>query len=105
MQEQLNRAKCYLKRIQKLYAGVFSSTGHDEEEYFDDVLSFFIHCYHVRDWAFHQDGAVVRAREIDAFIDLQLVGREDEAPPLPRSSHHRSRDDRFRPMLARAAQQ
>ncbi|MBD8597666.1 MULTISPECIES: hypothetical protein [Pseudomonas] len=68
--EQLNRAKRYLKRIERLYAGVFSSMAHDEEEYFDDVLSFFIHCYHVRDWALHQAGAVLRAREIDAFIDL-----------------------------------
>lgn len=39
--EQLNRAKRYLKRIERLYAGVFSSMAHDEEEYFDDVLSFW----------------------------------------------------------------
>ncbi|MDI9778479.1 hypothetical protein QM325_11975 [Pseudomonas putida] len=70
MMEQLNRAKRYLSRIERLYAGVFSSLGHDEEAYFDDVLSFFIHCHHVRDWALHQDRTSMKARDIDAFIDL-----------------------------------
>lgn len=67
--EQLNRAKRYLARIERLYKGVFTSNRHDEDAYFDDVLSFFIHCYHVRDWTIHQAGATVGSRAIDSFID------------------------------------
>lgn len=67
--EQLNRAKRYLKRIESQYVGVFSSMGHDEEEYFDDVLSFFIHCYHVRDWMLHEQSTSITARAVDAFIN------------------------------------
>lgn len=71
--EQLERARRYLKRIQKIYSGVFSSEGHDEEAYDDDVISFFIHCYHVRDWIIQQDDAVVTGRQVDAYIDSHLA--------------------------------
>ncbi|QJQ20758.1 hypothetical protein HG549_12750 [Pseudomonas sp. SK] len=65
--EQLNRAKRYLGKIERFYSGVISSACHDEDAYLDDMLSFFIHCYHVRDWAIH--GAALHSREIDAFIN------------------------------------
>jgi hypothetical protein len=101
--EQLSRAKRYLDRIERLYAGVFSSLGHDEEAYFDDVLSFFIHCYHVRDWALHQEGSAVQRREIDAFIDdneplricadLANGSKHCKLTRLPRSGHQPSITD------------
>jgi hypothetical protein len=69
MMEQLDRARRYLHKIERQYAGLFSSSGHDEQEYFDDVISFFIHCYHVRDWALHEDDSYVSARVVDSFID------------------------------------
>lgn len=69
MMEQLDRARRYLQRIERQYVGLFSSSGHDEQEAFDDVISFFIHCYHVRDWALHECDSCVSARVIDAFID------------------------------------
>lgn len=67
--EQLQRARRYLKRMEKIYAGIFSSLGHDEQAYDDDVISFFIHCYHVRDWIIQQDNAGVTARQVDNYID------------------------------------
>ncbi|WP_187673477.1 hypothetical protein [Zestomonas carbonaria] len=67
--EQLERAGRYLKRIENIYAGIFSSVGHDREAFDDDVISFFIHCYHVRDWIIHLNKIGVTARQVDAYID------------------------------------
>lgn len=67
--EQLERARRYLKRIEDIYAGVFSSLGHDKDLFDDDVVSFFIHCYHVRDWIIHLNKVGVTARQVDSYID------------------------------------
>lgn len=67
--EQLERTKRYLKRVEEIYAGIFSSSGHDKEAYDDDVVPFFIHCYHVRDWIIHLNKVSVTARQVDAYID------------------------------------
>lgn len=56
-------------RIEKIYKGVFSSSGHDNDSYDDDVISFFIHCYHIRDWIIHLNVIGVTATEIDAYIN------------------------------------
>ena len=48
-EEQWERVKRYFERFEKL-----SRTGrvHDSnsENYVDDIYSFFIHCYHLKDW-------------------------------------------------------
>lgn len=67
--EQFERTKRYLVRIERIYEGIFSSTGHDKEDYDDDVVSFFIHCYHVRDWIIHLNRLGITARQVDFFID------------------------------------
>lgn len=67
--EQLERTKRYLNRLNKIYSGIFSSSGHDEEAYDDDVISFFIHCYHVRDWVIHLNKLGITARQVDSYID------------------------------------
>ncbi|TXC79123.1 hypothetical protein [Paraburkholderia azotifigens] len=67
--EQLARTKRYLKRVEDIYAGIFSSSGHDAEAYDDDVISFFIHCYHVRDWIIHLNDIGITARQVDSYID------------------------------------
>lgn len=38
--EQVKRSKRYLNRMEKIYSGIFSSSGHNEEDYDDDVISF-----------------------------------------------------------------
>lgn len=67
--EQFERAKRYLARMENIYAGIFSGSGHDGEAYDDDVVSFFIHCYHVRDWIVHLNKIGVTARQVDSYID------------------------------------
>jgi len=67
--EQFNRTKRYLERMNTIYSGVFSSTGHDKYKYDDDVISFFIHCYHVRDWIIHLNKVGVKSKHVDDFIN------------------------------------
>jgi hypothetical protein len=66
--EQLERAGRYLERIRAVYAGIFS-THHDKDGYEDDVISFFVHCYHIRDWIIHLNRVGVTAVDLDAFIN------------------------------------
>lgn len=65
--EQLIRTQRYLQRLRDIYAGVFND-GNTKQGYEDDVLSFFMHCYHVRDWLIHADIAPVRACKVDEYI-------------------------------------
>ena len=67
--EQFERAKRYLARMENIYSGIFSVSVHNTEAYDDDVISFFIHCYHVRDWVIHLNKIGVTARQVDSYID------------------------------------
>ncbi|QXX27523.1 hypothetical protein JMJ84_14030 [Salmonella enterica subsp. salamae] len=67
--EQIERSKRYLNRIEKIYAGIFSSSGHDKEDYDDDVISFFIHCYHIRDWIIELNTLNIKSGQVDIFIN------------------------------------
>lgn len=69
MLEQFERTKRYLMRMEGIYGGIFSSLGHDEEAYDDDVISFFIHCYHVRDWIVHLNRVGIKAHQVDSYIN------------------------------------
>lgn len=66
--EQLERAQRYLMRMRSIYAGVFEQ-DHSRPDYEDDVFSFFMHCYHVRDWIVRLNRVGVTARDVDQFID------------------------------------
>lgn len=68
--EQLARAERYLGKIRAIYAGTFSYS-HDKMLYEDDLLSFFVHCYHVRDWIVRLNNVGVTARDVDAFISTK----------------------------------
>jgi hypothetical protein len=67
--EQIERAKRYLKRIENIYEGIFSSSGHNKYAYDDDVISFFIHCYHIRDWIIQLNLKGITAQDIDSYIN------------------------------------
>lgn len=67
--EQIERSKRYLNRIEKIYSGIFSSSGHDKEGYDDDVVSFFIHCYHIRDWIIELNTLNIKSVQVDIFIN------------------------------------
>jgi len=70
--EQFERTKRYLERIRALYAGMFSSSGHDKDAYDDDVISFFIHCHHVSDWIIHLNTVGITAKQMDNFINQHM---------------------------------
>lgn len=55
--------------MENIYAGIFSEASHDWKNNDDDVISFFIHCYHVKDWIVHLNKIGVTARQVDAYID------------------------------------
>ena len=66
--EQIERAKRYLERIRKIYGG----TALPWEERIclqDDVISFFMHCYHIKDWIIELSRVKVTPQEINEFIN------------------------------------
>ncbi|MDD2660164.1 MAG: hypothetical protein PHY54_10890 [Methylococcales bacterium] len=67
--EQFERTKRYLARIESLYAGILLVSDHGKDAYDDDVVSFFIHCYHIRDWIIHLNKLGITARQIDSYIN------------------------------------
>ncbi|WP_154650910.1 hypothetical protein [Reinekea blandensis] len=67
--EQFEIVKRYFKRLEAIYEGVQLSPGYNRECYDDDVMSFFIHCYHVRDWLIHDENFNISSREVDEYID------------------------------------
>jgi len=66
--EQIERAGRYLARVRSIYGGVFASS-HEQISYEDDLVSFFIHCHHIRDWVLHLYPEKVASRTLDIFID------------------------------------
>lgn len=66
--EQLERAERYLERMRRLYAGV-PALWDDRHQYEDDVLSFFVHCYHIRDWIVALNTLGITSPEVDQLID------------------------------------
>jgi hypothetical protein len=67
--EQFEIVKRYLKRIEAMYEGVSLLPDYDKKYHDDDVISFFIHCYHVRDWVIHLNNRGVNAKEVDEYIN------------------------------------
>lgn len=68
---QLDRSRRYLKRLRDIYHEV-PYTPDTRDYYADDVFSFFIHCYHVRDWIIQLNKACVTRPDVDAFIDSHI---------------------------------
>lgn len=66
--EQLKRAERYLARVRAIYTGTFAHS-HDQRDYEDDLLSFFMHCYHIRDWIVHLNSVGLTAKDVDNFIN------------------------------------
>jgi hypothetical protein len=65
--EQLNRADRYLTRLHYAYEGIQAhSATFSIDQPKDDCISFFMHCYHIKDWLIecHWDKT-----QIEAFIN------------------------------------
>lgn len=66
--EQVERTRRYLKRMRDIYNAV-PYLPDSRDYYLDDVHSFFVHCYHVRDWILHLNRLGLEAAAIDHFIN------------------------------------
>ncbi len=73
--EQFERAKRYLLRIEEIYKGVPRNATYSKEKNEDDLISFFIHCYHIRDWIFHLNKIELTTKELDSYINAHLALR------------------------------
>jgi hypothetical protein len=66
--EQFDRVERYLQRMRKIYAGL--PHAHEHADYYeDDVISFFIHCHHLRDWILQLNRVGETSKGIDGFIN------------------------------------
>ena len=50
-QDQIQRAERYYSRFKKINDGRIHDS--DSETYFDDMYTFFMHCYHIKDYLKH----------------------------------------------------
>jgi len=66
--EQLERAKRFLNRIRQLYAGE-GIPYEENKNHDDDVISFFIHCYHVKDWIINSNKIGISKEEVEDYIN------------------------------------
>jgi len=66
--DQIERTERYLDRIRQMYDAV--PDRDDAGKYYgDDVASFFMHCYHIRDWIIELNRVGATRDEVDTFID------------------------------------
>ena len=66
--QQFDRVERYLQRIRDIYAGL--PYAYENVAYYeDDVISFFIHCYHLRDWISKLNCVGENMKDVDAFIN------------------------------------
>ncbi|ENP8453016.1 hypothetical protein [Vibrio parahaemolyticus] len=64
--EQFELVKRYLIRLESIYHGVPLLPHLEKEFYDDDVISFFIHCFHVKDWAIN---AGINKNKVEEYIN------------------------------------
>lgn len=67
--QQLDLAKRYLQRMENIYEGVCVSDFYTRESCDDDVTSFFIHCYHIKDWIIQLSKLKTPPKHLDAYIN------------------------------------
>jgi len=66
--EQFDRAKRFLNRIRQFYAGE-GIPYEENKNHDDDVISFFIHCYHVKDWIITSNKIGPSKKEVENYIN------------------------------------
>lgn len=74
--EQWGRVRRYRDRLRHLASGKPSPVNREEE--LDDTYSFFLHCYHLKDWLASDDTFAKSRAEIEDFVSrtpaLELCG-------------------------------
>ena len=66
--EQIERTRRYLERVRQIYRGV-PYMDRNADHYGDDVVSFFVHCHHIRDWVLALNLLGINHREVEAFVN------------------------------------
>lgn len=69
--EQLHRAQRYLDRMREIYEGCPHKYKH-VEYYEDDVISFFINCYHLLDWLIINNPSGYTKEDLNDFLNSHL---------------------------------
>lgn len=70
--EQLDRVNRYLKRIRDIYCGNNQDSWDNRTNHQDDVYSFFVHCYHLRDWVITLNKIELTKDDVDLFINSNI---------------------------------
>jgi hypothetical protein len=70
--QQLERARRYLKKMEACGTGEQSSIEGTSDSHFDDFYSFFIHCYHVKDWLKAHEDCPTKADKdgVESFVSI-----------------------------------
>ena len=75
-QEQYERVKRYYKKFKDINEGLI--LNEPSENYVDTIYSFFIHCFHLKDWIIHDPVAALVAPKVENYIhrnlDLSICG-------------------------------
>lgn len=92
-EEQTGRAERYYRRFERLYMGVEDAA--DVAHFMDDVYTFFLHCYHIKDWLKNDpDFTAHSASEIENYVSttpcLAMVADICNAAKHLRLTKHRS---------------
>lgn len=68
--EQYERVKRWYTRLKNVTDGVDHSREHNfpSEYYQDDVLAFFINCYHLKDWIINDNSAKISSKDVEDFV-------------------------------------
>jgi len=74
--EQYDRTRRSYERFAEINAGTIHDR--DSENYRDDVYTFFLNCYHLKDWLKSDPASRVASQEaegcVNASLDLRLCG-------------------------------
>ena len=75
-QEQYERVKRYYKKFKDINEGLIRNEP--SEFYVDTIYSFFIHCFHLKDWIKNDPAAALVAPKVENYIhrnlDLSICG-------------------------------
>lgn len=65
--EQFDRVKRYYERFKQINEG--EGTSRNSAYYEDDVYSFFINCYHLKDWIENDPAVAIKKQEVENYIN------------------------------------
>lgn len=64
--EQYERVKRWYQRLKNINDGKENNLSSDY--YQDEVLAFFINCYHLKDWIMNDNSAEISSKDVEDFV-------------------------------------